>query len=118
MSLKDVVRRLKASPEELEVERLQARFGSLGTTPIAEMGSRQRVRIAGEVKRMRIAPRSGVPALEIVIEDGTGRAVAVFTGRRELGGVEHGRALTLEGVPYEEHGRRIILNPVYTLLPV
>ncbi len=62
-------------------------------------------------------PRSGSPALEIVVCDGTGDAVAVFTGRRTVGGLEHGRGVLIEGVAHDEHGRRVILNPAYTLLP-
>ena len=43
--------------------------------------------------------------------------MAVFTGRRQLGGVEHNRAIVLEGVAHEEHGKPVLLNPAYTLLP-
>ncbi len=66
---------------------------------------------------MLIAPRNGVPTLEVMIGDGSGTCTAVFTGRRTLGGIAHGRSVLLEGVAYEEHGRRVILNPAYTLLP-
>ena len=66
---------------------------------------------------MRTVPRSGVPSLEIVVCDGTGDAVAVFTGRRAVGGLEHGRGVLIEGVAHDERGRRVILNPAYTLLP-
>ena len=66
---------------------------------------------------MRTVPRSGIPALEIVVCDGTGDAIAVFTGRRSIGGLEHGRGVMLEGVAHHEHGRLVILNPAYTLLP-
>ena len=54
--------------------------------------------------------------LEIVISDGTGTAVAVFTGRRTIPGIEHGRHLVLEGVAHDHHGRRVFLNPAYTLM--
>jgi hypothetical protein len=31
--------------------------------------------------------------------------------------VHTGRGLVLEGVAHDERGRRVILNPAYTLLP-
>ncbi|MCU1388999.1 MAG: hypothetical protein JWL72_2337, partial [Ilumatobacteraceae bacterium] len=42
--------------------------------------------------------------------------VAVFTGRRSIAGVENGRGIVIEGVAREERGRRIMLNPAYTLI--
>ena len=74
-------------------------------------------KLGGEITRMRVAPRSGVQAFEVTIDDGTGTAVAVFTGRRHLAGVEHNRAVVLEGVARAERGRLMMLNPAYTLLP-
>jgi hypothetical protein len=116
VGIRDLGRRLKASVEELDHARLQDRFAGLGMTPLAEVECRTPVRVGGEVSRMRLAPRSGVPALEIVVSDGTGTAVAVFTGRRTIAGVEHGRAIVLEGVAHSSHGKRVFLNPAYTLL--
>jgi hypothetical protein len=118
MGLKDIVRRLTASVEELDAERLQERFAGLDRTTIAQMPLRQPVRIGGEIIRMRIVPRSGTPSLEIVVSDGTGEVVAVFAGRRSLGGVDHGRGIVLEGVAHTERGRTVVLNPAYTLLAV
>ncbi len=116
MGLRDLARRLKADPNELDQERLQHRCSELGTTAIDAMPSRRQTRVGGEVIRMRVAPRSGVPALEIVLSDGTGTAVAIFTGRRAIAGLEHGRMVIIEGVPRDESGRRVILNPAYTLI--
>ncbi len=117
MGLRDMAKRLKASVEQIDDERLQGRFGGIDTTDIGEIEARSHVRIGGEVTRTRIAPRSGVPAFEITISDGTGTAVAVFTGRRHVAGIEHHRAIVLEGVPRAERGRLVLLNPIYTLLP-
>ncbi len=112
-----MARRLKASVEELDAERLQDRFDGLDATKIKECPVRCPVRISGEIKQVRISPRSGMPALEVVVSDGSGDATAVFTGRRSLGGVHTGRGVVLEGVAHDERGRRVILNPAYTLLP-
>ncbi len=117
MGLRDIAKRLKVSVEEIDDERLQGRFAALDTSDIGVIAARTYVRIGGEVTRTRIAPRSGVPAFEITISDGTGSAVAVFTGRRHVAGIEHHRALVLEGVPRAERGRLVMLNPAYTLLP-
>lgn len=110
------MRRLRASVEELDQARLQERFCDVACTAINEAPKREPVRVAGEVQRMRIVPRAGSPSLEVVVSDGSGEAVAVFTGRRALGGVEHGSSVLLEGVAHDERGRTVLLNPAYTLL--
>lgn len=117
MGLRDLAKRLRTTVDELDDRRLQDRFSGLGLISIAELTPRTPVRVGGEITRMRVAPRSGVPAFEITVDDGTGTAVAVFTGRRHLAGVEHNRAVVLEGVARVERGRLMMLNPAYTLLP-
>jgi hypothetical protein len=117
MAFKELRKRLRASVEELDNARLQDRFVGVSVTPICDAPLRTPIRVGGEIKRVLIAPRSGVPALEIMISDGTGSAVAIFSGRRNLPGISHGRAVLLEGVAHDERGRRVLLNPAYTLLP-
>ena len=63
-----------------------------------------------------IAPRNGVPALEVMISDGTGTITAIFSGRRSIIGIEHGRAVIFEGVAIPQRDRRVIFNPAYTLI--
>ena len=101
---------------ELERTRLTDRFRGLGLTPIAELTPRRPLRIGGEIHRVVIAPRHGVPTLEVVVSDGTGSITAVFTGRRSIGGVEHGRAIILEGVAVPERDGNVVYNPAYTLI--
>ncbi|MEO5899593.1 MAG: DNA-binding protein [Ilumatobacteraceae bacterium] len=117
MGLRDLGKRLKTSVKELDDQRLQERFHGVDITAMCDMTCRTPVRVGGEIIRMRVAPRSGIPAFEITVSDGTGSATAVFTGRRQLGGIEHNRAIVLEGVAHQERGRRVLLNPAYTLLP-
>jgi hypothetical protein len=117
VGLRDLGKRLKTSVRELDEQRLQERFHGLDITAMCDIACRTPVRVGGEITRMRVAPRSGVPAFEITVSDGTGSATAVFTGRRRLGGVEHNRAILLEGVARQERGRRVLVNPAYTLLP-
>jgi hypothetical protein len=99
-------------------ERLRGRFRGVDAAPIESMPCRRPARVAGEVKRIRVAPRGGTPSLEVVVCDGTGDVVALFTGRRSIPGIDHGRSMILEGVGRDERGRRVMLNPVYELLPI
>jgi hypothetical protein len=117
MGIRDLAKRLRTSVDELDDRRLQERFAGLGLISIGEMTARTPVRVGGEITRMRVAPRSGILSFEITVDDGTGTAVAVFTGRRHLAGVEHNRAIVLEGVARTERCRLMMLNPAYTLLP-
>lgn len=117
MGLRDLTKRLRTSVDELDDRRLQDRFVGLGLTRIGQMEARAPVRVGGEITRMRVTPLSGVSTFEITVDDGTGTVVAVFTGRRHLGGVDHNRALVLEGVARKERNRLVMLNPAYTLLP-
>jgi RecG-like helicase len=115
--LRNFKKRLTAGTEDLHRETLKKKFNQADITRLCDLEPRKKTKVAGEVKRIRIVPRSGVPSLEIVVSDGTADATVVFTGRRTLGGVEHGRAVVFEGVPHDERGRCVILNPAYTLLP-
>jgi hypothetical protein len=118
MGLRDLGKRLTASVEQLDDERLQERFAGLQISRIVDVEPRQPMRVGGEVQRVKLTPRSGsTPTFEITISDGSGEMVAVFTGRRSLAGIEHDRAIILEGVARRERGRTIVLNPAYTLLP-
>ena len=116
MGLRDLTKRLQTSPEQLESQRLRDRCAKLDVITIEQLECRVSARVAGEVKRIMVAPRKGIPALEVVLSDGTGDAVAVFTGRRHIAGLEHGRAVIIEGVAHQERGRPVMLNPAYTLI--
>lgn len=116
MGLRDMAKRLTTPVEELEQERLHDRLAHLHLTPIGELEPRSRVKVGGEVIRTRLTPVSGVQTYEITVSDGSGRVVALFTGRRHMAGLEHNRAVVLEGVARLEHGRLVMLNPAYTLL--
>ena len=118
MAFRKALKGLRSSTDDLHRERLADRFetDSLGTIPIASAPCRVRIRIAGEVARMRVVPRAGSPSLEVTVDDGTGRALVIFTGRRRIGGVEPGRSIVLEGTARDTNGRVVLMNPAYTLL--
>ncbi len=100
----------------LHQEKLQGKYRGQTECAIDQAPMRIPIRICGEVQRQRLVPRAGSPVLEVVVSDGTAEAFALFTGRRSLGGMHHGRGVMLEGVAHIERGRRIIINPAYTLL--
>jgi hypothetical protein len=100
----------------LSSERLCARFAEYGFTGLDALRCRERARVGGEIRIMRIQPRSGVPAVEAVISDGRGEMTVIFSGRRIIPGIEHGRCLAVEGVAYRDGDRTVMLNPRYTLL--
>ncbi|MGE0881636.1 MAG: hypothetical protein AB7L13_23700 [Acidimicrobiia bacterium] len=114
--LKGLKKRLTASLDEIHADRLQDRYAGLDVVPIGTAPTRVPVKVGGEVQRMRMVPRAGSHWLEVVVSDGTGEVAAVFTGRRSIGGMQHGRGVVLEGVAHDERGRRVIMNPAYTLL--
>jgi hypothetical protein len=86
------------------------------SVPIIEALPRTHVRVTGQVMRMRARPTTGIPALAVTVSDGTGSAIAVWSGRREIGGVTLGRTLVLEGVATLRAGQLEFMNPVYTLV--
>ncbi len=117
MSLRDRARRRLAPVAELDRARLADRYTGLGVTQLRDAPLREPCRVAGEVQGIRVVPRAGSPSLEVTVSDGTGRAVAVFLGRRRLPGLDVGRGVVLQGVARKDGGRTLLLNPAYTLLP-
>ena len=87
------------------------------SVPICDTQARQMVCVSGKVIRMTARPTSGQPALAISISDETGTVTAVWTGRREIGGVTLGRKIAIEGVPVLRGDHLEFTNPHYTLLP-
>jgi hypothetical protein len=102
---------------ELDKMRLQDRYCGLGVEKVCDAPLREPCRIAGEVQGIRVVPRAGSPSLEVTVSDGSGRAIAIFLGRRRIAGLDPGRGVVLEGVARREGNRTVLLNPAYTLLP-
>ena len=118
MGLKDAFNSKAKPMRELDAERLVDRFADLRLQPLGELEARDRTKVCGEVKRMTIKPRSGIPSTEIVINDGTGDATVIFSGRRHVAGIEHGHCIVIEGVAFADANRLVFLNPAYSLLPM
>jgi amino acid transporter len=96
----------------------RAAFGERrrGTIPIAEAQWRNRVRVAGRVKSVRVQPRAGTSNLECVLADDTGKILLVFQGRRRIPGIQPGARLVVEGMVGDWARRQAILNPDYELI--
>ncbi len=87
-----------------------------GTTPIAALRPRQRARVAGRVRSVRVQPRAGISSLECTLVDDTGQLLLVFQGRRLVPGIEPGARLLAEGMVGERARRPAMINPSYTIL--
>jgi hypothetical protein len=95
---------------DTDLRRWRAAF--VDATPIADLQPRQPGTCVGVVHAIRLVPRR---SLEVTIEDGSGRLIAVWPGRTRLPGLELGGALRLSGtVRRDDDGVRRMLNPAWT----
>ena len=88
-----------------------------GTLPIADAHWRQRVRVAGRVRSVRVAPLHDAPTVELILVDGSASISVLFLGRRSIAGVGVGTKMAVEGTVGIHKTRLAILNPSYQLLP-
>jgi amino acid transporter len=87
-----------------------------GTQPIGDVQWRQRVRVAGRVRSVRVQPRAGTSNLECLLADDSGMLLLVFQGRRRIPGIQPGAKLVVEGMVGDWARRQAILNPDYELI--
>jgi hypothetical protein len=110
--------RLSESDELRLEEELRAWADSIpGTVRIVDAPLRQRVKLAGMVRRITVRPVEGFEALEVVLTDGTGMVTARWLGRRKIPGLLLGSRLAIEGVLGEEQGVKKMVNPTFEFLP-
>jgi hypothetical protein len=114
--LQRALRRLASSNAELESEDLQRKVREEGSVPIQSCEDRQRVQLTGTVSAVTITPRAGHPALEVELRDGSGAVTLVWLGRRQIPGIDPGRALKVSGRISCHDGKRLIYNPRYELM--
>ena len=110
----------KAADRERAAKALSHReaFGerARGTVPIGDVQWRQRVRVAGRVRSVRVQPRAGTSNLECLLADDSGNLLLVFQGRRRIPGIQPGARLVVEGMVGDWARRQAILNPDYELI--
>jgi hypothetical protein len=88
----------------------------VGVAAIGEVRLRHRTLVQGTVIRSAPCAWRGGMVLEADLDDGTGRLTLAFVGRVRLAGVVEGVAVRAEGTVGARQGRRLMLNPVLTLL--
>ena len=107
----------RAPSHELDRVRRATRVAAVAPDDprISTVPTRSRVKVTGEITSSRVVPRANSPWLELTVDDGSGSFIAMYTGRRSIPGMSPGRVAEFEGVLREERGRRVMLNPAYTL---
>ncbi len=87
------------------------------TRRIAEVQLREKIRVAGVVRRITVWPREGDEAeyLEALVSDGTGEVNVEWTGRRSISGLSLGTRVVLEGVLRQDKARAMntMTNPKF-----
>ena len=118
MSLRERLHTLVASQEEIAAseERAEART-AVGCVAVGDLAPRARAKVSGVIRSVVVRPRDGVPALEAELYDGSGSLALVWLGRREIGGIEPGRRLKVDGMVCQLDGARTMFNPAYELRP-
>jgi hypothetical protein len=115
--LKRTVNRLATSAKEHEAAELQKGCVELGAVAVMDLPDRERVRVAGTLRTVTLRPRAGVPALVADLYDGSGSISLVWLGRRQIPGIEPGRALVATGRVTRDNDQLVIFNPRYELRP-
>jgi hypothetical protein len=84
-----------------------------GMTAVGDVKHRQRTRVAGRIRTVRVQPWAGVPTFECTVVDASGALTVVFLGRRHVPGLEPGGRIIVEGTIGSYRGRLAMLNPTY-----
>jgi amino acid transporter len=87
-----------------------------GTTKISVLRPRQRARVNGRVRSVRVQAGGGVPSVECVLADDSGTILLVFQGRRRVPGIEPGAKLNVEGMVGERSRKLAMMNPLFTII--
>ena len=82
-----------------------------GSVRIGDAKPREKVKIAGVIRRLTVLPMQDNESLEVVVSDGTGEVLVQFMGRRAIRGLTLGTKVVVEGVLGQQHGRTVMLNP-------
>lgn len=113
--LRRLLRRFTASDQELETEELRRASAKPGSVSAHTAGRGDVVSVSGRLRMVVYTPRTNLPTLEAELDDGTDVITLVFLGRRQIAGIEPGRAMTARGRVAMRDGRKVIYNPHYEL---
>ncbi len=113
--LRGLLRRLTATEEELDAEELRAECTRSGCRPVRDVHRGELVSVTGRLRTVVYTPRTNLPTLEADLYDGSDVVTLVWLGRRQIAGIEPGRALTARGRVAIRDRRKVIYNPHYEL---
>jgi amino acid transporter len=95
-------------------ERLRER--SVGAVAISDTEWRQRAKVAGRIKSVRVQTGTAASNLECTLADESGTLLLVFQGRPNIPGIEPGARLVVEGMVGSWEHSMAMLNPDYELI--
>lgn len=103
---------------EQHAESLHGTGLAKGVSRVADLMDREIATIVGTIRSLTLRPSSGVRALEADIEDGTGRVIVLWLGRRSIPGVQPGSDIEVRGLMSHDSRGWHTYNPSYKLLSV
>jgi hypothetical protein len=109
------MRRLFASPQELDAEELQREAVDSGCTRASDALPGASVTVAGRLRTVVYTPRTTLPTLEADLYDGSDVVRLIWLGRRHIAGIEPGRSIKVRGRIAVRDGRKVVYNPYYEL---
>jgi hypothetical protein len=95
---------------------LRLRERSSGSEEISAVVWRQRAKVAGRIRSVRVQSGTGASNLESTIADGTGTLLLVFQGRPTIPGIEPGARLVAQGMVGSWDDQLAMLNPDYEIV--
>lgn len=112
--LRRLIERFRQSDEERLTDEIRDWAEDVpGTTRIGACPNRERVRIAGTVRRLTVRPVEGFESLEALVTDGTGEVVVRWLGRHRIPGLNLGTRVVLEGVLARQRDGLSMVNPQF-----
>ena len=113
--LRGLLRRFTATEEELDAELLRAETVKSGCRSAQAVQRGELVTVTGRLRTVVYTPRTNLPTLEADLYDGSDVVTLVWLGRRQIAGIEPGRALTAHGRVAVRDQRKVLYNPYYEL---
>jgi hypothetical protein len=118
VGVRDLLRRLTTSVEELDAEELRAETVKAGCQQCRQVHRGELVTVTGRLRTVVYTPRTNLPTLEADLFDGSDVVTLVWLGRRQIAGIVPGRTLTATGRVAVRDRRKVIYNPYYELEPL
>jgi len=119
MALRERLRRVLASTDELAAGDEIVEAAVHGTDRVSRCRARERSRLSGVLRSVTYSPTTdSTPTLRAELYDGSGSIELIWLGRRDVPGIVPGRRLVVTGrVSSDDGGRTLTMyNPAYTLL--